>query len=369
MIMRETTVTPIDGETEERSEEGNEEKKSSTHTDWHVVLGGVQQPWLIPVEITVEMELLATQKPPRIDILLLRRKGKFWTPEQQARLPDGIRQSGANHILCEFKYTQSVNKAVLLLALLYDQLYRTARRLKRHAVQTFVISARTPQPAVLAHFGYTASDLPGVYRSQQEFVNVIDLLVLNELSTEPHNVFFKCFASHKKQRDAAFAVINQMDLWHQSPELWTTISGLQSIFQRLEGGEMQETTLTPEYLRKLGEGMRQQILATVSPEDVKKMGEGMRQQILATVSPEDVKKMGEGTRQQILAALSTEERLAGLAPQERLAGLAPQERLAGLDPEVIEEYLRQQQGKDASTHSRPAKTVHRKPKKKAVSAK
>lgn len=141
---------------DEQAEQTGDEKKTPTHTDWHVLLGGVQQPLLTPVEITVETELLATQKPPRIDILLLRRKGKFWTPEQQARLPDGIRQSYANHILCEFKYTQSVNKATLVQALLYDQLYRMARNLKRQAVQTFVVSARTPQRDVLAHFGYTA---------------------------------------------------------------------------------------------------------------------------------------------------------------------------------------------------------------------
>ncbi len=255
--------------------------------------------------------------------MLLRRKGKFWTPEQQARLPDGIRQSHANHILCEFKYTQSVNKVALLQAILYDYLYRTSRRLKRQAVQTFVVSARTPQRAVLTHFGYSASELRGVYRSQHEFVSEIDLLVLNELSTESHNVFFKCFASQKKQREAAFAVINQMKLWNWSEELWATMSGLQSVFQRLEGEEMKETILTPEYLRKLGEGMRQEILATITPEDLKKMGEVTRQQLIATLSPE--------------------ERLAGLDPEERLAGLDPEERLAGLDPTVIEAYLRQQQ--------------------------
>jgi len=48
---------------------------------------------------------------------------------------------------------------------------------------------------------------------------MVNYWLLNELSTEPHNVFFKCFASQKKEREAAFAVINQMNLWNWSQEL------------------------------------------------------------------------------------------------------------------------------------------------------
>lgn len=306
--------------------EPDPEPSGPAHTEWHVLLGGIQQPLLRPVDITVETELLATQKPPRIDMLLLRRKGKFWTPEQQDRLPDGIRQSYANHILCEFKYTQSVNQTSLLQALLYDYLYRSSRHLKRQAVQTFVVSARTPQRTLLAQFGYVASGLPGVYQSQHQFVSEIDLVVLNELSVEPHNVFFKCFASQKRQRNAAFAVINRLKLWNWSEELWATVSGLQTVFQRLEGDEMKAPVLTPEYLRELGKGMREQIIAT----------------------------------------LSLEERLAGLAPEDRLAGLAPEERLAGLAPEVIEAYLRKQRTERKSGRTAKAKSAQRKPKKTKI---
>jgi hypothetical protein len=210
---------------------------------------------------------------------------------------------------------------------LYDYLYRSSRHLKRQAVQTFVVSARTPQPAVLRQFGYVISELPGVYRSQHELLNDIDLLVLNELRTEPHNVFFKCFASQKKQRTAAFALINQMKLWNWSEELWATVNGLQTVFQRLEGEEMKAApVLTPEYLRKLGEGMREQIIAT----------------------------------------LSVEERLAGTAPEDRLAGIAPEDRLAGLAPEIIEAYLRKQRAGRKSGRTPKGKSVQRKPKKTKV---
>ena len=54
---------------------------------------------------------------------------------------------------------------------------------------------------------------------------------------------------------------------------------------------MKQTALTPEYLRELGEGMSEQILASLSPKE-----------ILAHVLPE-----------QLLAELAPEQRLAGLA--------------------------------------------------------
>jgi hypothetical protein len=290
-------------------------------TEWHLLFGGIQEPLLVPVEIAVETEPLASQKPPRLDLLLLRRKGNFWTPAQQARLPDGIRLSSASHILCEFKYTQSVNEQTLLQARLYDYLYLSSRRLKRRAVQTFVVSSRTPQPATLTAFGYEPTAYPGVYHSQDRWLNVIDLLVLNELSDEPHNAFFKCFASRKKEREAAFATMERMAIWQWSEELWATVNGLHTVLRRLDGGAMKQTALTPEYLRKLGEGMRDQILASLSPE-----------QRLAGLSPKE-----------ILAQVPPEQLLAELAPEQLLAGLAPEQRLAGLDRATIEAYLQQQE--------------------------
>jgi hypothetical protein len=289
----------------------NELDNAPTRTDWHALLGGVQQPLLTPVDISVQTEPLVTQKPPRIDLLLLRRKGKFWTAQQQARLPDGIRQSPASHVLIEFKYTESVNEASLLQAHLYDHLYLRSRDFKRGKVQTFLVSARTPRQQVLDYFEYAETELSGVYHSRDKFLKRIDLLVLNELSNEPHNVFFKCFASQKKQREAAFAVIERLNIWDWSEELWTTLSGLHSVFQQLEGvTAMKEMTLTPEYLRKLGEGMRQQIIATLSPA-------------------------------QRLEGLAPAQRLEGLDAETVLAYFAPAQLLEKLAPEVIEEYLRQ----------------------------
>lgn len=135
---------------------------------------------------------------------------------------------------------------------------------------------------------------------------------MNELSNEPHNAFFKCFASRKKEREAAFATMERLAIWNWSEELWATVNGLHTVFQQLEGGAMKQTALTPEYLCKLGEGIREQILASLSPE-------------------------------QRLAGLSPKEILGQVPPEQLLAELPPEQRLAGLDRATIEAYLQQQE--------------------------
>lgn len=59
-----------------------------------------------------------------------------------------------------------------------------------------------------------------------------------------------------------------MAVWNWLEELWATVNGLHTLFQQLEGGAMKQKALTPESLRKLGEGMREQILATLSPKEI-----------------------------------------------------------------------------------------------------
>lgn len=69
--------------------------------------------------------------------------------------------------------------------LLYDYLYLTSRHLRRSMVQTFILSAKTTQPSVLTYFEYEPTAFPGVYRSRDKWLKLIDLLILNELSNEP----------------------------------------------------------------------------------------------------------------------------------------------------------------------------------------
>ncbi len=217
---------------------------------------------------------------------------------------------------------------------MYDFLYRSSRKLARQKVATFVISARTPQPAVLQDFGYVATDLPGVYSSTQKLLAPITLLVLNQLSKEAHNALFKVFSSQHKEREASFALLEQIGAKQWSPGLGEVLTGLQTLLQQQEGGKMKEVFIDPEYVKRLGREMEATVLANLTTE-----------KLLAWLSPE-----------QMLEKLSPEQRLAGLAAEQRLAGLPAEQRLAGLDLEVIEAYLQQrkQSAKSASTPKKPA---------------
>ncbi|OQY42663.1 MAG: hypothetical protein B6242_15870, partial [Anaerolineaceae bacterium 4572_78] len=81
------------------------------------------QELLTPVGITVSTNVEVMVDPPESDILLLRMDTPNWTPEQRALLPDGIRDSQANHILLEFKMTESLDKIAVAKTIGYDVFY------------------------------------------------------------------------------------------------------------------------------------------------------------------------------------------------------------------------------------------------------
>ncbi len=81
----------------------------SSKTQWHALLGRLLETLLTPVGIDVSTNVAVMSSPPEADILLLRRHRAHWSAEQMARLPDGIRNSAASHVLIEFKYTESQN--------------------------------------------------------------------------------------------------------------------------------------------------------------------------------------------------------------------------------------------------------------------
>jgi hypothetical protein len=331
-------------ESQAQSLEPQNETAAPTHTDWHLLLALLQEAALTPVHIEVLTEVIANLKSIKIDVVLLRRKSATWTPEQKARLVDGIRQSTASHILCEFKYTQSVNQAALVQALMYDHLYRNARKLRRNQVATFVVSARTPQSEVLQDFGYAATALPGIYRSEQKILAEITLIILNELRDEPHNALFRCFASQRRARIASFATLEQVGATKWSPEVGEIIMGLQTVLQKQEEGTMKEVVISPEYVKKIGKEMQKSVLASLTPE-----------LLLARLTPD-----------QILEKLSLEQRLAGLNAEQRLAGLNAEQRLAGLETEVIEAYLQQRRKATEQANTKKKPVARRKSKSKSA---
>ena len=206
----------------------------------------------------MDVDLLG--KPPKADILLLRREGEAWNAAQRARLPDGVRDSAAAHVLVEFKYTESVNET----ALAYDHFYRQGQRLSEEQALTVLLSARTPRKDRLEKWGYE-EEQKGVFCSQLPLLRRVRLLVLNRLPPQPHNAFVKLFASRKREREAAFASLDAPTV-AESPKLHAYMVGLQTALG-VKGEVNMAEMLTPEKVMEIGEKVRQRILEMASPEE------------------------------------------------------------------------------------------------------
>jgi len=195
--------------------------------------------------------------PPEADILLLRREQhEYWTDEQLERLPDGIRDSTAHHILIEFKATESVSKETFIQTAAYEHFYKNSQKITDDEIQTFVNCAIQPQKANREQYGYNIRVQPGIYQSDniilnqylrqcqkivvsgmrydfpklryywvsgnplramnetnikyqigEGIVNHITLISLNELPDELHNAWVTCLASKKRKRLKAFNIL------------------------------------------------------------------------------------------------------------------------------------------------------------------
>jgi len=307
----------------------NPEPNPTTHkTLWHRLLGSVLEQLLTPVGITVYTDVPVMSDPPEADILLLRRDSSTWTQEQLARLPDGIRDSQASHILIEFKYTESVNEDAWLQTLGYDTFYKRAKHLTATEVQTFLVSAKTPKADTLTEWGYVETAYHGVYRTDDRIFGRIILLSLNQLADEPHNAFFKCFASRLREKRKAFATLTSSCVAFLKDKLEHLLTGLQQCWFSQTGEEFMKQSLTPEKVMELGSQWLEAHLARLPVAER-----------LKGLKPQEV--LGQYAPQEVLSQFAPQERLKGLKPQERLMGLKPQEVFDQFDPEKIEEYLNQ----------------------------
>ncbi len=268
----------------------------------HQVLGRLLQLSLAPVEITVNVEVDLLGESPRADILLLRREGEEWNAAQRARLPDGVRDSAAGHVLLEFKYTESINETALAQAVAYDHFYRQAQRLQEEQALTVVLSSRTPRELRLEEWGYRELQ-SGVFGSPLPLLRRVLLLVLNDLPPHPHNAFVKLFASREQEREAAFAALDTATVT-MSPQLHAYMFGLQETLE-VKGEINMAEILTPDKIMEIGEKIRQRVLETATPE----------------------------------------EKLAGLDPQDRLAGLTNAERRLLL--RLLQEEIDSASGEDS----------------------
>lgn len=276
----------------------------------HQIFSGSLLESLTPVEITIHIEVDLLGESPKADILLLRREGEAWNEAQRARLPDGVRDNAAGHVLVEFKYTESVNPKALAQAIAYDYSYRQGQKLREEQVQTVILSARTPRKERLEKWGYEELQ-KGVFLGPPPVLDRVWLLALNDLPAVPHNAFVKLFASQRKEREAAFAALDAPTL-AESPSLLAYMFGLRQIFEVEGEGEMAEK-LTPEKVMEIGEQVRRKALEAATLDD-----------------------FDESLRRRILEEASTEERLVGLTNAERRALLRLLQEEMGTDMSAAE---------------------------------
>jgi hypothetical protein len=302
---------------ENKASDSTEKKPNNS---WHRLLARLLEIVLSELDIEVQPNVEVMTEPPEADILLLRRNTPYWTAEQRANLPDGIRNSEASHILIEFKYTQSFNEDALSQALGYDFFYKKAKKLPPIDVQTVLLSARKPHSNTLTSLGYQLTEESGVYRTQTPIFRNVLLLSLNELSNEPHNLWIKCFASRLAVKKQALDQLKALGLVSIASELTWFISGLMELWFGTAIGE-------------------EQMSIEITPEDVSELGKQMGDIWLAGLTVDDV--LARFGREEVLSRFKPVDRLAGLEPKEVLPYFKPVDRLAGLEPEVIEEYLKQ----------------------------
>ena len=304
-------------------------EETTEKTLWHQILGRIFKFLLPPLGISVSTDVKVMIKPPEADILLLKRKDQNWTDEQLKRLPDGIRDSQASHILIEFKATQSLSKESFIQAAAYEYFYKQSNKLTDDEIQTFVISAIQPQKANRAQYGYKIQVQPGVYKSDLIAFNHITLISLNELPNKLHNAWVTCLASKKLKRLEAFKLLQSKGFkFIPKPFKWFLVDLWRRISEK--GDDDMALDLSPQEIKDIGKMWGSSLF---TPEDFKEYFDSLPlkgQRTFFSNMPLEERLIG----------LKPEEQLIGLKPKERVKGLKLEDRLDGLSAEEIEDYLK-----------------------------
>ncbi len=325
-------------------------KPQPIRTHWHQLLGKLLELVLTSLGIEVHIDFNLMSKPPRADVLLLRRDPHqlTWTVEQLACLPDGIRNSSASHILAELKYSEPVTGDVLEKVHGYDIFYRTTHELKKSEVATFILSSHTTKKEVLVEYGYEeVVGLPGVYCSDYPMVSRVVVVMLNELRDEPHNAFVKCFASRATEKRKAFRALMGMSFSVLSSSLWMFLAGLRRAM--LGKGDEEMRVITPDDIMALGKQMQEMLLESMSVEerlrglDIEERLRGLdSEEVLSQYKTEEVlsrykteEVLSRYKTEEVLSRYKTEEVLSRYKPEEVLSRYKTEEVLSRYKPEEV----------------------------------
>jgi len=287
------------------------------YTRWHRILGFLLEKLLTPLDLQVLTDHPIMSGPLQADVVIVRREAEFWTEEQRARMPDGIRDSSANDVVLEFKYTESANRDAFQQALGYDIAYRRKNEYDTGRVETFLLSSMTPEQAIREAFGYESAEHSGVYRSQHLMMERVTLLVLNELSDAPYNAYVKIFGSRKDVKAEAQQVLTTDVMPTLSGELQFMMNQLIHLWfakSMVEEGDIME--MFKDYDT---DSFAQEI----------NMIFALRNEM---IEREGLEPLIEALENNMLAALSTEKRLQGLSVHEIITTIHPEKLITELKP-------------------------------------
>ncbi|KOR31815.1 hypothetical protein TI05_11250 [Achromatium sp. WMS3] len=258
-----------------------------------------------------------------MSIVLIRREGVKWNEDQRRWLADGLRHTNAGHLLIEFKYTEGLTISALSQLIAYDYFYCKVGKRPLKDVACFLIIARTPNGAWYKNYGFTPTKWSGVYQGIETNNKRIKILLLNELKPTPHNAALKCFATRRKQQDAAFQLMDSSGLENLSTSLEKFTLGLRRIFMP---HTLPAEGWTPDKVMDLGQAVMDAALKAAPIE-----------KILSYHKPDEI--LSHYQPSEVLSHYQPSEVLSHYQPSEILRYYHPEQFLATLTEEQIRAYL------------------------------
>ena len=273
---------------------------------WHQLLAELFRLMLSSLDVEVQAEVNVLTKPPRADILLIRRKTAQWTKEQLTFIPSGIRSSTAPQILIEFKKTESLSTDAIVMLTAYHLFYCKSNRVNPTTVLPVLIVSKQPQRSRLAAFGFEPADEAGVYRCTNILAKQILLITLNELETTVYNAFVQFFASQGRVREQALEQLQSVDLETIPEEVYWYAAGVWKQQNPNHGDKTMEATTTEQLIEDGRRFWKELILPTLS-----------LQERLAGLKPEELAQaLDEEQLKQLFALLQNKLDRSAESPSE-----------------------------------------------------
>ncbi|MBF0201228.1 MAG: hypothetical protein HQK66_07930, partial [Desulfamplus sp.] len=176
--------------------------------------------------------------------------------------------------------------------------------------------SKTPDQKLRKMAGFRDEIKPGVFKSSHVVIDAVQLISINDLSDEPHNLYIKCFASKKSVRKRSFNNLLNSRKGMLAFDLYFVFAGLFNIFTRKEKGVeiMQETSgYTTDEIMNIGKEMYESFLNYCSLDD-----------ILKKYKPEDV--LSHYKPEELFVNYRPEDVLSHYKPEDVFSHYKPEER-------------------------------------------